>query len=690
MSGYRWSSLLFLSLLLLLTGCQSSESARFAWNPFRKTADKVTAEKSDSPLELPKFASRKSESQGESEKQTPMAEEQVDRLLADGQTALQEERFDDARLAYNEVLSSSPDNATAHHGLAMAADLTEQWADAEYHYRQALRIRPRDANLLCDIGYSYLLQNRYAEAARYLNHAIEVNPQHESAQMNLALLDLRQGNRQAAENRVISKFGSGAQAMQIMAQLESQTTAVTAAFKTDAATAIPSNATLEQVQELARRERLEAERRRASQGMSQESAGRPASQLNPQPMMPQVQNQPQTASDFQIVSNRNGLSLGSGYDANTGLPISIPGARHAELAARTTGPFQNGQTLNQGPSGGPLMDSRASGGGFDSHGLNSPGGESIGPGASQVSPFHGNNSSGGQGVSSTTGVSMSHEVMNSASVNSGYPMMGPAATNSPGNVMPTQNSPPANTAFPGATNSASVSAPQPAGLNSLPARVVPIHSSGAFQPPQSGSVSYGRPLGFNSQSTTASYQTPNPPTNGNVASAAPNSPPPVYLEGLNAGPGSIFPVSSSAPQPVQPSSSATSGAGATGLNMNNIVSPGTNSMVNGAMYEQTGSALPSQDWGNQQQQQLRAQQLQSQRWQEQQSMGRQPVSPSPQDSASWGTGSYGANPGAWPASRPAAVNPLEAYEKQRQQLDSEYNRTLQQMDRQNPSAMPQF
>jgi Flp pilus assembly protein TadD len=129
-----------------------------------------------------------------------VAEEQVDRLLADGQAALQEERFDDARLAYNEVLSASPDNATAHHGLAMAADLTEQWADAEYHYRQALRIRPRDANLLCDIGYSYLLQNRYAEAARYLNHAIEVNPQHESAQMNLALLDLRQGNREAAEN----------------------------------------------------------------------------------------------------------------------------------------------------------------------------------------------------------------------------------------------------------------------------------------------------------------------------------------------------------------------------------------------------------------------------------------------------------------------------------------------------------
>jgi hypothetical protein len=113
-------------------------------------------------------------------------------------------------------------------------------------------------------------------------------------------------------------------------------------------------------------------------------------------------------------------------------------------------------------------------------------------------------------------------------------------------------------------------------------------------------------------------------------------------------------------------------------------------MVNGAMYEQPGSALPSQDWANQQQQQLRAQQLQSQQWLEKQSMGRQPVSAPPQNSGSWGTGSYGANPGSLPASRPLAVNPLEAYEKQRQRLDSEYNRTLQQLDRQNPSAMPQF
>ena len=688
MSGYRWSSLLFLSHMLLLTGCQSSESGRFAWNPFRKTADKATAEKGGSPIDLPKFSSRKSESQGESGKQGPIAAEQVDRLLADGQLALQEERFEDARTAYNEVLSSSPDNATAHHGLAMAADLTEQWADAEYHYRQALRIRPRDANLLCDIGYSYLLQNRYAEAARYLNHAIEVNPQHESAQMNLALLDLRQGNRQAAESRVISKFGSGAQAMQIMAQLESQTTAVTAAFKTDPATAIPPNATLEQVQELARRERLEAERRRASQGMSQESTGQSPNSMSQQPMMPQVQNQPMYGTDVQVVSNRNGMPNGSSYDAATGLPISIPGARHAELAAQAAGQTQNSQIANRQLLDGPLMDARPSGAGPGPSSTDLHGGNSAGLINSHSIPSSGNWGPGNNGTAPTSGVSMTQDLTHSGTVNGGVPMMSPPPQNWPG--MSTPNGIPATGPLNGTMNSSSVAAPQPSGLNPVPNRVVPIHSSGAFQAPQTGSVSYGQPIGFNNPTTMASYQAPAPSVNGAAAPAVHGGSPPVYLEGLNAGPGAIFPVSGSGPPAPQVAPVATAGTAASGLNMNNISSPGTNSMVNGAMYEQPGSALPSQDWANQQQQQLRAQQLQSQQWLERQSMGRQPVNAPPQNSASWGTGSYGANPGSWPASRPTAVNPLEAYEKQRQQLDSEYNRTLQQLDRQNPSTMPQF
>ena len=687
MSGYRWSSLLPFSLIVLLTGCQSSESSRFAWNPFQKSAEKASAEKSGSAQELPNFSSRKSESQEESVRQAPMAEEQVDRLLADGQLALQEERFEEACIAYNKVLSSSPDNATAHHGLAMAADLSEQWADAEYHYRQALRIRPRDANLLCDIGYSYLLQNRYAEAARYLNHAIEVNPQHESAQMNLALLDLRQGNRQTAESRVISRFGSGAQGRQIMAQLEGQTTAVTAAFKTDAATSIPSNATFEQAQELARRERLEAERSRAGQGMPQEPAGQPTSQMHQQPMMTQVQHQPMTGSDLQVVSNHNGLPNGSAYDANTGLPISIPGARHAELTARSGGEFQKGQTLSNESASGPMLDAFQSGGGFPPTGTSAYGGELPGHGNSQGLPHPGTYAPGKKGVTSTSGVSMSNAMLNTGAANGNAPVMKPTSPNSLVNGISILNNIHGNAASSGTMNSTPVAAPQPLGLNPLPAKVVPIHSSGTFQAPQNSSVSYGQPMGFNAPTAAAAFQAPAASANGASAQVNSSGSPVVYLEGLNAGPGAIFPVSG----PIPAGGAFANPAGrSANLNMDNVSSPGTNSMVNGAMYQQPESALPSQDWANQQQQQLRSQQLQSQRWQEQQSMGRQPVTMPPQNSPSWGTGSSGAPPGSSPGPRPTLVNPLEAYEKQRQQLDSEYNRTLQQLDRQSPSAMPQF
>ena len=597
-----------------------------AWNPFRKDADKAATPKDDSSFALPKFASRKvdNERSDSSDSTTPVAEEQVERLLTQGQQALQDDRLDDAKLDYAEVLQSSPDNATAHHGMAMAADLSQQWGDAEYHYRQALRIRPRDANLLCDIGYSYLLQNRYSEASRYLNHAVEINPQHESAQMNLALLDLRQGNRAAASNRITARFGVSAEAAQVLTQLESQAQAgvQTASFKTETTNVIPPNATFEQVQELARLERVEAEKRRATQGI------------------PQLQGQI-GATNMTSVSPRP--------------PIA-------------------GNSLQ------PLMN--------------------------QEQPNSNTLPNLAQGSYPATAAQP-----NVAPVSSGVPNLQSAIV--PNSTL--QISKPAG-----------LSAPLPSSYGAMPDRVVPVYSSGAFQPPAQGSMSYGQPLGFSPTpqqpfSTVSAARSTEIPQNANFPgssaagansnSYAPNayasgsatgnniapqtrSSQPLYLEGLNAGPGAMFPVGSPGPPLTvgsngnivpnghpMPGNPATGNPGNTNLNMNNISSPGSNSMINGAFYEQTHSALPSQEWANQQQQQLRAQQLQSQQWQQRDGQ----TLPAPANSnASFGTGS------STSASRPAPVNPLTAYELQRQQLDSEYNKTLQQLDRQNSAGSPQF
>ncbi len=557
---------------------------------------------------------------------TPVAEEQVERLLTQGQQALQDDRLDDAKLAYAEVLQSSPDNATAHHGMAMAADLSQQWAEAEYHYRQALRVRPRDANLLCDIGYSYLLQNRYSEASRYLNHAVEINPQHESAQMNLALLDLRQGNRAAASNRITARFGVSAEAAQVLTQLESQAQAgvQTASFKTETTNVIPPNATFEQVQELARLERVEAEKRRATQGI------------------PEVQGQIGAA-------NMTAVSPGPPIAGNSPQPLM----NHEQ-------PNQNSR-----PTSPPNL---------------------------------------AQGSYSATAAQP-----NVASVSTGVPNLQSASV--------------ANSTLQ-TSKPSGLSAPLPSSYGAMPDRVVPVYSSGAFQPPAQGSMSYGQPLGFSPTpqqpfSTVSAARSTEIPQNANFPgswaagansnSYAPNasgsatgnniapqarSSQPLYLEGLNAGPGAMFPIGSPGSQlPISsngntgpngnptPGNSATGNPGNTNLNMNNISLPGSNSMINGGFYEQTHSALPSQEWANQQQQQLRTQQLQSQQWQQRDGQ----ILPAPANSGgSFGTGS------STSASRPAPVNPLTAYELQRQQLDSEYNKTLQQLDRQNTSGSPQF
>ena len=173
--------------------------------------------------QLPKFVRRvKDDDDKSKECQNLRSPKVVSKLcLPKGSAGLQENRIPEARRAYNEVLQFLPDDPTAHHGLAMAADLTENWAEAEDHYRQALRSRPRDANLLCDIGYSYLLQNRYSEAASYLAQAVQINPNHENAHANLALLDVRQGNREAARERLTQRYGDPANVTQILASLES-------------------------------------------------------------------------------------------------------------------------------------------------------------------------------------------------------------------------------------------------------------------------------------------------------------------------------------------------------------------------------------------------------------------------------------------------------------------------------------
>ncbi|MFN7579560.1 MAG: tetratricopeptide repeat protein [Planctomyces sp.] len=282
----RFSRLILILLLGFEAGCQN---ARF-WKRGSDQADrKATAAKADGKVQKKdadeskfSFAGLTRRKQESSEKESDQAEpliaeqeQQVEQLVKQGQQALEKNDLDGAQQAYREILLLDPTHAAANHGLAMAADLEHRWKDAEYYYLQALKASPQDANILSDLGYSCLLQQRFAEATRYLNQALEADAQHENARVNLALLDLQLGRPDAAEQRVRELYGDTARAAEMMSQLQYQANEAGGHVRREADVSgelpeVPAGLPFEQVQELARQQRDASLRRRV-----QENAGRP-------------------------------------------------------------------------------------------------------------------------------------------------------------------------------------------------------------------------------------------------------------------------------------------------------------------------------------------------------------------------------------------------------------------------------
>lgn len=701
MPGHRWISLFLIALTIPTSGCLVDGGKASLWNPFVR-ADKSNEADSEP---LPKFVRRLSDSDEKTEPEkpkAPIAESRVESLLADGQRALQENRIADAQRYYNEVIQFLPDNATAHHGLAMAADLTENWKDAESHYRQALRSRPQDANLLCDIGYSYLLQNRYSEASSYLSQAIQINPNHENAHTNLAMLDLRQGNRESARQRIVARFGNTAKATQILAALETQVGAKAGTALSSSAPEVSPNASFEEVREIARRERIAAEQRRNQQMM-----------------------QTGLSTEEPLANTQGGSN--HVYAANAG-PGSVNPAIHQTIPPGSQFPGGNATPPWNAPAGNASV-------------MNASGASLPVANATPPSRFTSDGrpvDQSGTPVSTGAGFGQSNfqpSAMNSE-MNHGYPKTADTAGVYVGNVMNSSvgldpslanstfavNAPPANPAY---------NAPSGPNVNTQgPGGVIPVRPSGAFQLPMQG-VSYGQPVGFGQPSVeTAGYQNPNSGQstgNANYGATASanqanwnNAANPgaqqnlsnLPLAGLNAGPGALFPIgqypnsaggnANAAPggstnqanpnafgqylngQPPMSGLQLGSAVPTGQVNMGNVSAPGTNSMINGAMYGQPVSSLPSQEWMMQQQQQI--QQLQQQQGNPNHGYTYPGTNGSNQQTAQFGNTNGTTAPR--PGTQAPQVNPLATYENQLRELDNQYNSTLQQMDRNATANIP--
>jgi len=694
MSGCRWNTCGFLLVVCLVTGCQSGTTSRFAWNPFqRETTD---PEDTNPPREFPAAQLADDDSQDDSAKspatKMPIATEQLDRLLAQGQNALQENRIDDAQKAYEEVLSSDPENATAHHGMAMVSDLSQKWSDAEYHYRQALRIKPQDANLLCDIGYSYLLQNRYSEASRYLDHAIKVNPNHENARMNLALLDLKQGNRAGAEQRVASWYGASARAQQVMAQLQKQagvspSANVAAGGPAESTPVIPANATFEQIQEMARLERIQAEQSRMK--IPGTANGNP--DFNP------------------AVSGANvGIPQQSAMTNSTG-QFSANGQSNVAQNYQSPPPWANAPGSPVAPSMNYVMGAQN-----QNSVVTQPGTQYSAPSSGQAGGFP-----------ATSVPPNLMQGQNPAAVPAGaIAYSDPRLQSQPFPLQPPQTQQSAQTQQAPQTQPSGVALQQPAaqvaaagsimsanvngGVNNSSmntssmtvngGRIVPVHASGSFSHPSAAPVSYGQPLGFANGSPQAMnsageyadsmsqpgqrLQNPGASSgfNGQTGQVPQNSgsnPAGSYgqisPEGLNVGLGTPFPVGQ--PSGFNPAGGGFSAQGqampgnSVPLHTGNISSPGSYSMTNGISYGQPGSGAQGQV-----QQSLP-------------SAGGMNPGLAPQGSQ-YPTGNSGSAT-AWPPAQPSLpMNPLDTYDRQRQQLENQFNATLQQLDRNNPNRVP--
>lgn len=129
---------------------------------------------------------------------TPATPRENPNLLSRARQAEEQNRPDDARRLYEQVLQSYPNDVIAHRRLAALADQRRDFRASEKHYKIALQHDPRNPDLLNDIGYSLLLQRRYVEGERAFNAALTIMPTHRRALENLARLYVETENYEGA------------------------------------------------------------------------------------------------------------------------------------------------------------------------------------------------------------------------------------------------------------------------------------------------------------------------------------------------------------------------------------------------------------------------------------------------------------------------------------------------------------
>lgn len=146
----------------------------------------------------------------------PIAQE-----LQKAEQAQNDGRMTAAQSGYQKVLQLQPDNVDAHQGLAVLLDQQGAFREAERHYLQALQVAPRNPDILSNLGYSYSMQERFSEAEQALQAALEIEPRHRTALFNLGAVYAKQGRYEQAL-AVFREGGSEQQAQAALAQFNTR------------------------------------------------------------------------------------------------------------------------------------------------------------------------------------------------------------------------------------------------------------------------------------------------------------------------------------------------------------------------------------------------------------------------------------------------------------------------------------
>jgi tetratricopeptide (TPR) repeat protein/peroxiredoxin len=103
-----------------------------------------------------------------------------------GNAYRQAKQWDDARRAFEQVLSKYPEDADANYGLAMVFAQQDDSNRAYEHLQKALKSRPEFPEALNNLGILYLRTNHRDEAVATFEKCIRVAPGFDQAYMNLA------------------------------------------------------------------------------------------------------------------------------------------------------------------------------------------------------------------------------------------------------------------------------------------------------------------------------------------------------------------------------------------------------------------------------------------------------------------------------------------------------------------------